>query len=199
MALSSQRKSRNKRESSAGQETREERATKDAASRLRSAPRKPSETSERTGGVLGAGAPHPVPCQPRQGRVHEDPGAVRPGPALPPERLAAWPGPHPSAWGTRRSDPPVPGVRLSASSAPSSTATVRLPSALTADNDEARDGGSTRAHAEPLRNSSFFPFNLINLCCIVTPSQQEPLFHQDGLYSASPAPAPPCLSPRESS
>ena len=77
MALSSQRKSRDKRKSSAGQETREEWARKDAASRrssapaasrLSSAPRKQSAASERTGITLGAGAPQPVPPSARPGR-----------------------------------------------------------------------------------------------------------------------------------
>lgn len=39
----------------------------------------------------------------------------------------------------------------------------------------------------------FFSFNLINLCCIITPSQQEPLFHRDMFQPPQPPLLPTSL------
>lgn len=39
----------------------------------------------------------------------------------------------------------------------------------------------------------FFPFNLINLCCIITPSQQEPLCHHDRFQAPQPLLLPTSL------
>ena len=92
------------------------------------------------------------------------------------------------------SDRTIPVICVSVISAPSTTATALSP--LYPDfpeNDVARDWGSTWACWVSPEFVFFFSFNLINLCCIITPSQQKPLFHRDRFQPPQPPLLPTSL------